>query len=349
MKQDYIINAFVSALILINASVMSAQNSWAMAILEEGKSWPSFSEYRCSTETGTNGKDYQRIYDWGFRIRNEYYNPIQLPYGYRMSDRCIFIYDFEKNEERLAFDFTLSVDDHITTYNGIEWEVDEAKDSLVNTSYQGKGESTIKRLLKVHSIDGRYTDQWLEDFGSMTNHFMILPIEKSAQIWTLWMEYDEGHYLVREISSDPLFTYDSGTPERGTDSDEGELTITCKYNDGNLLIEYAGYHSPNRQFTCFYRVADDFYSAFVWELNPATSLAYVVWHQYTALFEGLPVPQSGNYIVHLNKKDRPLDITSAPIVHRTFAPRTYYDLSGRRLATPPTHGIYILNGKKVVK
>lgn len=39
---------------------------------------------------------------------------------------------------------------------------------------------------------------------------------------------------------------------------------------------------------------------------------------------------------------------SDSIVHRTSEPRTSFDLSGRRLTTPPTKGIYIRNGKKVV-
>lgn len=351
MKRYCISRAFVIVFLFANAITMRAQHSWAMVTLAEGENWPSFAEYHCVPEKGTNGVDYYRIYDWDFYIRKEYYNPIRLPFGYRLAEKSIFIYDFETEEEQLAFDFSLSVGEHFVTYNGIEWMVEAVADTLVNTSYQGKGESSSKRLLKVHSIDGRYTDQWLEDFGSLSNHFMIQPIDESTQTWTLWMEYDEGRYLVQEISSDPLFVSDSGMPEKN--ALHGETVITSTYNDGALVVEYSGYHSPNRQLTCFYRVGDDFYSAYVWDLNPGTSSAYVVWHQYSFSLNGLPAPGSGNYTIHINQGDRPLGIPTPSNVNEISVNSKCVDLSGRQIRHTSfdthhlPHGIYIRDGKKV--
>lgn len=350
MKQLFVSKVFVSTLLLASPVTMQAQNAWAMATVEDGKSLPTFSQFNCEQETGANGIEYLRIYDWGFFIRGEYYNPVKLKYGYRMSDKKIFVYDFEADEERLAFDFTLAAGDHFSTYNGMEWGIDAAIDTLVNISYQGKGESTTKRLLKVHSADGRYSDQWLEDFGSFTNHFMILPMSDTGQTHTLWMEYDFGCYLVREISSDPFFTYDSGTPENNHGNpDEESSGFNCTYNNGTLTIDYFGWQSPNRQYNCYYREGDDFYRTFLWELDPATGAAYVVRHKYTAYFYGLPAPQGGEYKMHFNRPDPSSDtenLTNVSCNKQTDSP--IFDLQGRKQASSPKEGIYIQEGRKRV-
>ena len=269
MKTNCMLKIQVFALVLINAAVMRAQHSWAMATLKAGESAPSITEYHCLPEKASNGVDYYRMYDWGFQIRQEYYNPVKLQYGYRMEDKRIFVYDFEKEEECLAFDFTLAAGDRFATYNGMEWTIEAAADTLVNTSYMGMGENCTKRLLKVRSVDGKYSDQWLEDFGSFSNHFMILPMNETLQTQTLWMEYEEGQYLTREISLDPLFAHDSGAPRDESGAFNG-LFVNCTYKDGTLVVEDERYRSPNREYTCFYRVDDDLYCAYVWNLNPAT-------------------------------------------------------------------------------
>ncbi len=167
---------------------MNAQQYWAMAVLEKGKESPTILEYHSYVETLENGTEYYRIYDHSFR--NGQYNHVKLQYGYRLADKQILVYDFESQEETLAFDFNLAVGEHFTTYNGVEWIVEEAKDTLVNTSFCGKGESVTKKLLTVRSLDGTLRDQWLEDFGSFTNHFMINSMDNVVFSQTLWMEYD---------------------------------------------------------------------------------------------------------------------------------------------------------------
>lgn len=351
MKIGCILKTIVSALFFVSAATMQAQHSWAMATIENGDNMPSFSKFQCLSEKGSNGVDYYRMYDWGFQIRQEYYNPVKLQYGYRMEDKRIFIYDFEKEEERLAFDFTLAAGDRFATYNGMEWTIEAAADTLVNTSYMGMGENCTKRLLKVRSVDGRYSDQWLEDFGSFSNHFMILPMNETQQTQTLWMEYEEGQYLAREISLDPLFAHDSGAPREESGAFNG-LFVNCTYKDGTLVVEDERYRSPNREYTCFYRVGDDLYRAYVWELNPGTEAAYVVWYRDIAYYYGLPDPPSGKYTMHFNMNERPTDKVTkiADVIgvvsnHLTKSP--LYDLTGRPVAVP-AKGIYIQNGRKVI-
>ena len=343
MKRNYIIKIFVSVLLLAGTYTMQAQNSWAMATIEDGKDWPSVTWYICQPEKGANGIDYLRIYDKSHFIHREYRNPVKQQYGYRMADKQIFIYDFEKDEERLAFDFTLSAGDHFTTYNGIEWEVDAVMDTLVNISYKGEGESSTKRLLKVHSVNGRYSDQWLEDFGSFANHFMVLPMIESGQMHTLWMEYEYGHNLVREISSDPIYTHVTDYPDEIND---GPTSYDVTYNDGTLKVESMGMFSPNRSYSCYYRVGDGLYCVYVWIVSPGNGAAYVVWHHDIAYYYGLPEPQSGKYTIY-SMDEKPSGIvverTNNSGSSQTESP--IYDLQGRKLTSKPTNGIYIFQGQ----
>ncbi|MBR0432803.1 MAG: hypothetical protein IJK15_03780 [Bacteroidaceae bacterium] len=361
MNRSIVLKVFVPALLFVTTHAVQAQHSWAMVSLDDSSNWPSIAEYHCLPEKGKNGIDYYRIYDEIFNILSGYSTPVKLHYGYRMSEKHIFIYDFEAGEERLAFDFTLSVGDHFKTYNGMEWEVEAAKDTLVTISFQKDEENSMKRLLKVCSVDGLYSDQWLEDFGSFANHFMILPMRETQQVHTLWMEYDMGHYLIRNISSDPLFTHDYGNPE-DLPAPHGEPFVSSIYKDGTLTVEEERYHSPNREYICYYRVGNDLYNVHVWELNPMTGIEIVIWYKDIANYYGLPTPQSGQYIVHINRDDRPLGIQNISggkgSSYRNYKSKSngLYNLSGHRLSVSSAgsvpsvlpKGVYIKDGQKVL-
>lgn len=209
MKKHFIIIVYV---ILLSAglSPMYAQQYWSLAVWEKGNDKPTIMEYHSVAETAENSVEYYRIFDDSYRFRNEANNPVKLRYGYRWADKRMFVYDFESHKETLAFDFNLSVGDHFTTFNGIEWIVEMAKDTLVNISFKGKGKSVAKKILTVVSLDGTQNDQWLEDFGSFANHFMINSMENVECSQALWMEYGMGEYLAREISTGRFYAHDSG-------------------------------------------------------------------------------------------------------------------------------------------
>ncbi len=325
-----------------------AQQFWAIAIMEEGKVKPAILEYHCLPESIENGIEYQRIYDDGYSFRNEPYNPIKLPYGYRMVDKQIFIYDFDNKKETLAFDFNLSVGNHFTTFNGIEWVVEAVKDTII-TFYDplsaNRKSSLTKRLLNVITTDGKLTDQWLEDFGSFTNHFMINSLDGLQLSQTLWMEYDYGEYITRDINTDPLFTHDSGWMDSKEDSEE-ETMAKCYIKDGNVVFEDIRLEWEHREYTCFYRDNDDIRYLYYWEFDPMIDDGEKELRKNVFTFKGLPTPSNGLYTIHYRGEE--YITTGVNSIRVCSQPQDIFDLQGRKLSSPPSKGIYIKDGKKIV-
>ena len=334
----------VATLLSVSPSELCAQHNWAMAFIEKGQEIPTIVEYHSAQETAENGIVYHRIFEDSYLNGGAAYNPVKLQYGYRWADKQMFIYDFDKQEETLAFDFNLSEGDHFTTFNGKKWEIVSASDTLVNISFCGKGEGVSKRLLTVRTLDDLLTDQWLEDFGSFANHFMINSLENVECSQTLWMEYAMGEYLAREISTGPIYAHDSGWLDSAFEASVMPYTV-CTFNNGQLLIEVVQRWYEHRDYICFYREGDDIYKDYSWELEPHVDLGNSVLRRDVVIFNELPTPESGKYVVHI---DGSKYTTSIRNIGTTLRPTGFfYDLQGRRLLSKPTKGIYIQNGQKV--
>lgn len=333
-----------ATLLSATSSELCAQHNWATVFIEMGQEIPTIAEYHSAQETAENGIVYHRIFDDSYRSGGEAYNPVKLQYGYRWTDKKMFVYDFEKQEETLAFDFNLSIGDHFKTFNGMEWKVESVKDTLVNISYCGKGESVSKRLLTVRTLDDLLTDQWLEDFGSFTNHFMINSLENVVCSQTLWMEYGMGEYLAREISTGPIYAHDSGWLDGALEASVMPYTV-CTFNNGQLLIENVQWWYEHRDYICFYREGDDIYKVYSWELEPHVDLGNSALRRDTITFNGLPVPSSGKYTIYWDDKEYTTGIRNINTSSQTKD--RVYDLQGRRLWSQPTKGIYIMDGEKV--
>lgn len=332
------------ALLSATSSELCAQHHWAMAFIEKGQEIPTIVEYHSLPEKADNGKEYYRIFDDGSPVGDEAYYPVKLQYGYRWDDKKMFVYDFDKQEETLAFDFNLSKGDYFKTINDMEWKVESVKDTLVNISFCGKGESVSKRLLTVRTLDDLLTDQWLEDFGSFTNHFMINSIEGVECSHTLWMEYGMGEYLAREISTDPIYTHDSGWLDGTFVASVMPYTV-CTYNNGQLTIEDVQWWYEHRDYSCYYRVGDEIYRVHRWELEPHVDLGNSALRRDVITFNGLPTPSSGKYTVYIDDNEYTTSIGNF-IADSQYSDHTY-DLLGREIGSRAAKGIYIKKGKKV--
>lgn len=62
-------------------------------------------------------------------------------------------------------------------------------------------------------------------------------------------------------------------------------------------------------------------------------------------FEGLPTPESGNYIIHIGDNEYTTGIRHVSI--STQLQDCFYDIQGRKQNSQPSKGIYIINGQKV--
>lgn len=344
----FLSKAFILLLLLVGSKNADAQQFWAMATMENEQTKPVVCEYHSLNEKGTNGVDYMRIFDDGFRFRKEPYNPVKTQFGYRMQDKKIFIYDYNKDEERLAFDFELSAGESFTTYNGLEWIVEEVKDTFIHISPMETCDADQYKLLKVRSVDGKWTDQWLENFGSFTNHFMIKSMDEVRLSQALWMEYDYGEYIAREFSADPLFGHDTGR-RRVPLYDESEVCSHEEtYSDSTLTVEDVRFTYARRDYICFYREGDMINTLYSWEFEPQEENTEDIFMcKDVMVFRGLPKPID-SYLIDIYAELPTTESNSILEVSTKNEEPSIYDLQGRRIMYKPTNGIYIQQGRKIL-
>lgn len=344
MKRHSAIKIAFAVLLSANTLELCAQHHWAMAIMEKGMERPVVMQYHGNKETAENGIVYYRIFNDEYVLCNDDYIPVKLQYGYRLADKKIFVYDFNNNEETLAFDFNLSAGDQFTTFNGMEWEVEAVKDTLVNIYYNKTKGAESKKLLSVKSLDGQLTDKWLEDFGSFTYHFMINSMENIVCAQTLWMEYSFGDYIAREVHADPIYSHDSGYQEGTYDNNYSSEYTKCTYENGQVVFENVKWWYPHREYSCFYREGDDIYRVYDCGMNPMVDIQVCDLVEDVITFNGLPAPASGKYTIHYDNNNYTTgieNISNIPDLNGGM-----YDMQGRRLLSQPTKGIYIKDGKK---
>lgn len=351
MKKNILLYTLLSFFMYVAPPNLRAQfieSTWAIGTVVDGQNKPIITMYKGFLEKGTNDAEYVRMHEVDWIVYCKYFNLIPLQYGYRMADRKIFIYDYANDKENLAFDFTLSAGEHFTTFNGTEWIVEEVRDTLVNISYMAEGEPSVKTLMTVRSADGVYTDQWLEDFGSFTNHFMIKSMEEMKNSHTLWMSLDYGYDIVREIHADPFFTHYSPWDGKELEDPTNDY-VDYFYEDGILTVEDLRWRTYNNEYYCYYRVGDDIYNAFKWDVT-GWSFMIVLKRKDTTIFRGIPEPQSGCYTIHFSLEEEPGESLLITLPAKNAVENSsVYDLQGRKLESTPSQGLYIQNGRKVMK
>ena len=341
MKQHSILRTLITVLLSSFAIELCAQRYWALAVMEQGKEKPTIMEYLGSKEMAENGKEYFRVRD----ITGHHPTNLQYGYNYRWADKQIVIYDFNSQKETIAFDFNLTPGNRFTTFNGMEWVVETVKDTVVNISFCGIGESVTKRLFTVRTTDGKQSDQWLEDFGSFTNLLMIDPLDNVRYSHTLWLEYYYGKNLAREINADPFFAHDSGWIDRAYESDSKEEYSKCYFENGQVVFQSIAWRWPHREYTCFYRDGDDIYRLYSCELSPHVDGGTYAYRKDVITFQGLPAPASGCYNIHIGGDNYTTGIshTGTPVQ----AKGAFYNLHGQRLWQKPKKGMFIKDGRKI--
>lgn len=221
--KPFISQMMLAAAFVCVAGSASAQATyaWAIATSDQEQQEVNIAKYVTRQEVVAEGKTCHRIL-----VFNKSHVPgnaedmfLQTRYGFREEGRKVFVYDFETGQERVALDYTLAPGDPFTTYNGENWVITAARDTLIKDyGFSAQGYEKEHRLLEVrNTADGR-TDTWLEGFGSFAHHLLIeQPAAGSLLLWVFDESPGEGteHYIAREISADPLFAHDTGWMEGG--------------------------------------------------------------------------------------------------------------------------------------
>ncbi len=157
------------------------------------------------------------------------------------------------------------------------------------------------------------TDEWVSASETITPWLYEWDIESEA--WKLLSGPEVASHIYKSGNDIICDTYNREQTKTGT--------TTYSLDDAKRLVKQS---SEDCEITYEY-LADD--SNYLLESVTTTSGKRIVLHYYYSLHNYTP--------------------TAIKTMETSSGKDTYYDLQGRRIATPPTHGIYIVNGKKVVK
>jgi hypothetical protein len=101
----------------------------------------------------------------------------------------------------------------------------------------------------------------------------------------------------------------------------------------------------HRDYTCYYRDGDDIYALYRWEMTPHLDEGSSIQIKDVTIFYGLPAPESGKYVIHVNENQYPTIIGKVSLPSHSSR---IYDLQGRRMWQHPTN-VYIKDGQKIFR
>ena len=312
-------------------------------------------------------------------IHDKRYQPCQLYTRYIASDtlllystlyyrqdegRIYCLASKEANDEELLMDFSLNINDEIMVPSGRQMRVVEKRDSAMRVG--------ISRILRLESVDGRGdNDIWLEGQGSLKTglmpSFLVREMRNPTTAWITDYKYAGMGKLVdtdfvKSVLCEPM-------PVSG---DMSSIPWKCRFEGDTLCVTgYSfGYKGDRDMFLLFVHDSD----VYIQNIPHFSGSMAVGWKQHDLKFSGFA---SGQYNVHYNKYVKQvidfeqdlwtevfvesfIDTTlmcqaesaSVPDIQanaRTSASPAIYDLTGRRLTAEPTRGIYIRDGKKVMR
>jgi len=211
---------------------------------------------------------------------------------------------------------------------------------------------------------------WMEGVGGISNPLCNLVSSKSPQREILlscfyvhtgemlyynrlldkYEAFGKGIHIVKRQSIDFTHTIKirPHSPRRAAAvADDLDVAITGEYSESDLRIKFP---MINGTYT-------------VTLMNAANQEVYrkdVQTNSIVALTRDISQFPEGAYILSIENEDEqytatlslPFDETAihdAQLINHQSSNHQYFDLSGRRLATPPTRGLYIRDGKVVIK
>ena len=308
--------------------------------------------YLSSDEIASNGQHYYRWWTGNFLYS---FDPKELtgekgveplPYGYRYDEEKMYVYNYLTEEESVACDFTLQPGEQFTTPNGMSWKVVGRRTEVFKSAYSHQTDYRNNHvILSLQSLDGTVKDEWVQYIGSL--HFPIqtwgrTDVKRSRTAFFNFGTTDDK-LVYFNFAEDPLFGQyldveplpDANLPEYCTE----DYTVTA--GDDSLNIKVNCYTWFTRHYCYTYRDSNTFDIHSI-ELGP-----YLDGGNGTPSFDlTFPITSSfDDYNVIYNGETLSASIDIPKALNKV---QQRFDLSGRRI-TQPTKGIYIRQGRKVVK
>ena len=298
-----------------------------------------------------DGKDYTsvQVYDYDYIEVFWFY--------YRTEDKKLYRYNEKKQQEELLMDFGLAVGDVFERPDGVKLQVVEVSDTLIR-------DEKTRRVLSLKGVnDESVWDKWIESYGSVRTGLHLADDFSGYQLTDLlymekvnngWYDYCNGIY--NDINKDYLRSVCNDMKQL---SNKEEIFMDNKdyYLDGNILF-YLGRYRSEKSYSFLLKETESilrlrifgagdlkfFYSdsggkeyqmSMDLNLSPGTYTFY----DADGVEQNITIGGDANAI--------------GAIENDAFTSKqgngSVFDLTGRRLSTAPQRGIYIQDGRKMLK
>ena len=278
---------------------------------------------------------------------------------YREDGKRIYRYDNDWSKDVLLYDFDISVGDEITILDGKRVRVTEefCTDELEDYCYPWPDKTPAKAWRVKGVDDENYEDIWIDGAGSLYTGLLLR--KDFPEDTSLTCVFNPTSGFLRYAPFDkiqPVWL------EYLNDSKEWErFYVNVEFVDDTLKISGDGtfYLTLIQLFRC--HLDGNVISLSAVPTNPMSSLTEgILYSEFEVKFPGF---EAGEYTVKLENwgyggvhlEDTTIvcygpatgvpDINSSKIKNNDNA---IYELSGRRLSSPPERGIYIHGGKKII-
>ena len=335
------------------------------------------SNYHTEYHKTIEGKDYFRVCLNVYDLRDGYWtdysgeepmiyrydedkqeNILLGPYwfNYREEGEKLYRYNEEKKQDELFLDFGLNVGDVFNRPDGVKLQVMEIGDTLMN-EYDGP----LKVLCLEGVDDVSIKDKWVECFGSVKTGLLLADDIPNYRVTDLlYMEKENGNDshrgIYKEISNNHLVSVrfdvkdllNGDTTKENVTYEEGHgWPLSLPYIQSYQYMYYFLYREDDNKLRCHSIPCGNYRNVLSSEqgtcsINIGLNFPSGTYSLYNA---------SGNFVqyVTIGGNADAIDSIENDASTSKQGSGLFFDLTGRRLSTASQHGIYIQDGRKVLK
>ena len=312
-------------------------------------------DFREGYWTDYSGEEGRKIYRYD---EDKKENVLLGPYwfDYREEGEKLYRYNEEKKQDELFMDFGLNVGDVFDRPDGVKLQVVEVGDTLMD-EYDGP----LKVLCLEGVDDESVKDKWVECFGSIQTGLLLADDIPNYRVTDLlFIEKENGNYshrgIYNEISNNHLVSARFNVQDL-LNGDTTKGNVTYEEGDGwSLSLPFM----KSYQYEYFFLYQED-NNTLKYRSTPCGNYLEIYSSQQETVNVNvnLNFPSgtyslynaSGNFVKTITIGDD-ADAISAIENDASNSKKgnsLFFDLTGRPLSTAPQRGIYIQDGRKMLK